>query len=101
MSEDGAIRVDVRESNGTLIVTVNLKPSFIVGRKITITEEKIVGFLDQKGHKSAKILDRPKEGINNYSGANNLTGTWTFQINSAKPKRRYTRRKKAQKQGEA
>ena len=97
MSDDGAIRVDVAESDDTLTVTVNLKPSFIVQRKVTITEEKIVGFLKQKGHKSVQILDRPQEGINNYSGATNLTGTWTFKVNNSKPKRRYTRRKKTQK----
>lgn len=96
MSDDGAIRVDVVESDGTLTVTVNLRPSFIVQKKITITEEKIVGFLNQKGHKSVQILDRPQDGINNYSGATNLTGTWTFKVENSKPKRRYTRRKKTQ-----
>ena len=96
ISSDNSIRVDVKEQDDNIEVTVNLKPSFIVSKKIDITESKIVSFLEKQRYVISEILDRPIGDVNNYSGSGSLTATWVFK--AEKKKRRYSSKKRTKKQ---
>jgi len=91
-----AIKVEVKECDNNIEVTVNLKPSFIVNKKIVITESKVVEYLKSQGYNISSAVQKPDIDVNNYSGSENLTAIWVYQLK--KTRRRYTRKKNTKKQ---
>jgi len=76
-------KINIKEKNNQLYVTVTLKSAFKAGRKIKAHTRHIIDYLNEKKTKFGKCI---KENILHNEAEHARVGTWIFSIPPSKKK---------------